>query len=190
MRANYRKIWESFHNKKIPPGFEIHHIDGNFANNNIENLMLVSMEEHLQIHKTQKDWGAVQAILMRMNNPLGLSEVAKKAQLDRIDKGRHNFQLMSKKRRREVSSLAGKKTYEMGVGVHAINRDPLLVVENARRGGLAAKAKNAGFLNVNSEKHGSKAVRGTSWWVNSNGEKKRSSECPGDGWIKGFKFRI
>jgi len=51
----YRKIWETFHNKKIPKGYHIHHIDGNRDNNCIENLMCVSAEEHFQIHLQQGD---------------------------------------------------------------------------------------------------------------------------------------
>lgn len=189
MRTNYRKLWENYFNKKIPPGYEIHHIDGNFNNNDITNLQLVTMEEHLEIHRVQQDWGAVQAILMRMDNPHGISEVARKAQLERLKKGTHNFQLMSKERKREVSSAAGKKTLQQGTGVHKINKDPLLARENAKRAGLAAKLKCAGFLNTKSNKHGSKAVRGTVWWVNKFNDRKRSAECPGDGWVRGVKFR-
>ena len=64
---NYRKIWEEFNDKKIPEGYEIHHMDGNHRNNDPQNLLCVSIQEHLDIHYHQQDWGAVQAILIRMN---------------------------------------------------------------------------------------------------------------------------
>lgn len=54
---NYRKIWESV-NGPIPKDergvtYDIHHIDGNRKNNNIINLICVSVEEHYQIHLKQ-----------------------------------------------------------------------------------------------------------------------------------------
>jgi general stress protein YciG len=189
MRSNYRKIWEAHHNKTIPQGHEIHHIDGDFTNNDPSNLQLVTMEEHLKIHEEQEDWGAVQAILMRMDSPVNISEVAKKAQQDRWSRGTHNFQKMGQDRRLEVSSHAGMYTRDHKLGIHAINSDPEKARENGRRGGLKAKEKNAGFLNVQSDKHGSKAVKGTFWWVNADGIKKRSKECPGEGWIKGTIYK-
>ena len=56
---NYRKIWEEYHNQKIPKGYHIHHIDGNHENNDPTNLICVSPEEHWQIHKDQGDPVAV-----------------------------------------------------------------------------------------------------------------------------------
>ena len=69
--TNYRKIYEDTYGP-IPVDetgrtFEIHHIDGNRSNNSIENLQLVSILEHYNIHYDQEDWGACQAISMRMN---------------------------------------------------------------------------------------------------------------------------
>lgn len=68
---NYRKIWESV-NGLIPKdddgfSFEIHHIDGNRNNNSIDNLLCVSIRDHLQIHLDQEDWGAVALISRRLN---------------------------------------------------------------------------------------------------------------------------
>lgn len=59
---NYRKIWES-HYGPIPKdnqgrSYEIHHVDGNRNNNDISNLVCVSIEEHYKIHKEQKDYAA------------------------------------------------------------------------------------------------------------------------------------
>ena len=43
-------IWEHEHGVCVPPGCVIHHLDWNKSNNNIENLICVSIEEHEQIH--------------------------------------------------------------------------------------------------------------------------------------------
>ena len=63
---SYRKIWES-HYGNIPEGYEIHHIDGNHSNNDIENLQCITIEEHFKIHLDQGDYMACTAIKMRMN---------------------------------------------------------------------------------------------------------------------------
>jgi hypothetical protein len=189
MRTNYRKIWEKYNNQTIPDGFEIHHKDGDFLNNDPLNLQLVTIDEHLEIHRKQEDWGAVQAILMRMDNPADISDVARRAQLHRLECGTHNFQKMSKERKMEVGVAVGLYTRDQKLGIHAINADPILARENGRRGGLVAKEKNAGFLNTKSEKHGSKAVKGTYWWVTKDGSRKRSKQCPGEGWVKGTIYK-
>jgi hypothetical protein len=46
----YRKIYEK-HFGKIPKGMHIHHVDGNPENNNIDNLVCITPEEHSIIHK-------------------------------------------------------------------------------------------------------------------------------------------
>ena len=97
---SYRKIWES-HNGPIPKdtegrSYEIHHIDGNHQNDSIENLKLVTIQEHYDIHFEQGDYGACLAIIMRMNVPIELSkklqsDLSRKVALRRIAEGTHNF---------------------------------------------------------------------------------------------------
>lgn len=113
----YRKIWEA-HNGPIPKdnngrSYEIHHIDGNHHNNTIENLRLVTIEEHYKIHESQMDWGACLLIAKRMNVTSEVqsklssalarsriengthnfsSELSKKTQAKRLEEGSHNFQ--------------------------------------------------------------------------------------------------
>lgn len=67
---NYRRLWEE-HNGPIPVdeqgfSYEIHHIDGNHHNNNLDNLKLVSIREHLDIHLSQEDWFAAALIAKRI----------------------------------------------------------------------------------------------------------------------------
>lgn len=94
--TNYRKIYEN-HFGNIPVDqfgrtYEIHHIDGNHSNNDISNLLAVSIEDHYKIHYDQGDWGACQSILIRMNaNSQTISEMARLESLKRIENGTHNF---------------------------------------------------------------------------------------------------
>jgi hypothetical protein len=91
-RVNYRKIW-SDHYGPIPKdeqgrSYEIHHIDGNRSNNDLSNLMCVSIQEHYIIHKKQKDYAAA----LWISNKLNLSKeeilsLAKIACLKKIERG-------------------------------------------------------------------------------------------------------
>lgn len=94
--SNYRKIWEAAYGS-IPYDstgrkMEIHHIDGNRKNNNLENLKLVTIEEHYKIHESQCDWAACQNIILRMSispevKSIECSNLAKKRVVD----GAHHF---------------------------------------------------------------------------------------------------
>ncbi|PMC80453.1 HNH endonuclease [Aerococcus viridans] len=45
----HRYVWE-FYNGKIPSGYEVHHVDHDKSNNDIENLKLLPRKEHLKYH--------------------------------------------------------------------------------------------------------------------------------------------
>ena len=78
----YRKLWE-LHHGPIPKDsdgrkHEIHHINGNHNDNRIENLKLLTIQEHYEIHKQQGDWGACLMIAKRMGmSPDELSNIQK-----------------------------------------------------------------------------------------------------------------
>lgn len=69
---NHRKIWTAYYGV-IPTdeygrSYDIHHIDGNRQNNEISNLMCVSIQEHFDIHFKQGDFEACKAISLRLSN--------------------------------------------------------------------------------------------------------------------------
>lgn len=183
---HYRKIWESYHNESIPEKYEIHHVDGNRNNNHPDNLLCVSIEEHLKIHKTQEDWGAVQAILARMENRDGIIEAARNFQLQKLQENTHNFQRMSKKRRTEISKKTMKKRLKIE-GVAFLGIDDVKL--NSKKAGLVAAQKKSGFLNPDTDKHGSNYVKDTFWWTNvETGVRIRSKFAPNEKWKKGMKL--
>ena len=95
--TNYRKIYES-HVGPIPRDtngrkYEIHHIDGNRKNNNITNLKCVSLQEHYDIHYSQKDWMACHKIAGKLKlSGEEISELARKHALQQLANGTHPFQ--------------------------------------------------------------------------------------------------
>ena len=71
---NYRKIWTN-HYGEIPKdennrSYEIHHIDGNRENNQLENLQCVSPKRHLEIHLEQGNYFAAKMIADRLGYPI------------------------------------------------------------------------------------------------------------------------
>ena len=83
----YRKIYQTFYGP-IPKdengrSYDIHHIDGNRKNNNIFNLVALSIQDHFNIHYYQGDWAACARISQRMSldieiTRLLLSEASKR----------------------------------------------------------------------------------------------------------------
>lgn len=91
---SYYYIWVK-HNGEVPKdefgrSFDIHHIDGNNKNNDINNLKCISIQEHYDIHFKQGDQGACHAIRIRMGNVVTgwtHSEETRK-KISQIQKGR------------------------------------------------------------------------------------------------------
>jgi hypothetical protein len=90
MRIDYRKIWENY-NGKIPKdnngrSYEIHHIDGNRNNNDINNLTCITIEEHYKTHFNQGDFYACACIKKRLD----MSEVDRKILSEKISEANIN----------------------------------------------------------------------------------------------------
>jgi hypothetical protein len=93
---SYIKIWVEHHGPipldKNGRRMEIHHIDGDKTNNNINNLQLLTIEEHFDIHYKQQDYGSCYLIAIRMKkSPEEISDLARQAQLKRVTDGTHHF---------------------------------------------------------------------------------------------------
>jgi len=93
---NYRKIYES-HYGIIPIDsqgrpYEIHHLDGDRTNNNIDNLIAVSIEEHYQIHLVQGDLAACLIIGAKMKIPHNdLKRLAAQSSQKLVKSGQHHW---------------------------------------------------------------------------------------------------
>lgn len=79
----HRRIWEA-HNGRIPVdekgrSYEIHHIDGNHDNNDIDNLKCVSIEEHYKIHLNQGDIVEAALVAKRMRKVAEAKSLLKQA---------------------------------------------------------------------------------------------------------------
>ena len=94
--GNHVKVWKT-HNGVIPKdsdgkSYEIHHIDGNPENNDIENLTCISIYEHYKIHVKQGDYNGAFLIARRMlTKPGDISKIASEGCKQRIKDGTHNF---------------------------------------------------------------------------------------------------
>jgi hypothetical protein len=93
----YRKIYEQ-HFGSIPKEdngriYEIHHIDGDHSNNNPSNLTAITLQEHYDIHYTQRDYNACYLMsVQRMNKTTEeISELSSKAAKQRIADGNWHF---------------------------------------------------------------------------------------------------
>lgn len=92
----YRKIYEETHgpipHEENGRSYDIHHLDGNHENNDISNLVAVTVQDHYDIHYKQGDWAACMLILLRMDlHPTDRLELLKSFSKKRIEDGTHNF---------------------------------------------------------------------------------------------------
>jgi hypothetical protein len=136
-----RQIWIN-HFGKIPVdqyGFahEIHHIDGNPSNDNIDNLICLTIHEHYEIHYWQEDWAACSVASKRLEvDPEERRELARRSQRQRVEEGRNNFSGGELQRQRvdngthhllggTIQSASNKRRWDDGTHV--------LIGENQRR---------------------------------------------------------
>lgn len=106
-RNIYQKHFGPIPKDETGRSYEIHHIDGNRHNNDISNLVAVSIKEHYEIHYSQEDWGACYVIAQRMRvSPEELSELARKHNLRRVAEGTHPWTDKNKQRERAVKRVA------------------------------------------------------------------------------------
>lgn len=130
---SYRRIYIK-HKGKIPIDengvtFDIHHIDGDRANNSPDNLVALSVADHLKLHQAQGDVGAVFLLSRRTPNQ-DISEISKLTQKKRIHDGTHNFQLPNFQKNAQKKLIAE--------GKHLSQTDPEKHRKIAKLGGKKA----------------------------------------------------
>jgi hypothetical protein len=88
----YRKIYKHYFGE-IPKdnygrSYDIHHIDGDYTNNDPSNLIALSIKEHYELHINQEDWGCAWAISKRFNiDPLEKAELTRQMNLENARNG-------------------------------------------------------------------------------------------------------
>jgi len=92
----YRRIYEQHHGP-IPVDntgktYDIHHIDGNHNNNDVSNLIALSVVDHFWEHWINGEYGACYKISKRIKlTPEEQSELGRISNIDRIENRTHNF---------------------------------------------------------------------------------------------------
>ena len=127
----HRKIYEK-HYGPIPldsdgRSYEIHHLDGNHKNNNIENLKLVTIKEHYDIHFLQGDYAACLIMSARMAiSPEEKSRIASLHSKRMLETGVHPFLRPNFQRNTAIKMTAeGRNPFTGGKIQHRSNQDRL-----------------------------------------------------------------
>jgi hypothetical protein len=123
----HRKIYEQHHGIKIPTNMEIHHIDGKHSNNDINNLKLVTWQEHYDIHYSQGDWAACLLI-----------------------SGRHSI---APEERSRLASMAATKANKEGKCGFKLGHASAAGKIGGQKGGKSAKENKTGIFSLNTEQH-------------------------------------
>jgi hypothetical protein len=165
-KVDYRRIYKRHHGS-IPIDesgrtYDIHHIDKNRANNDISNLVALSIRDHYDLHWSQGDYGACLKIAIKMRkSPEELSEISKRLQKQLVENGTHPF-------------LGRKHIHTRGT--HWWNNGSM----NVRAVDPPDENWVPGMLNTNSNK-------AKKWW-NNGIISKMSVVCPGIGFEPGFLY--
>lgn len=118
--------------------YDIHHKDGNRANNDINNLVALTLQEHYDIHFSQGDWMACNRILKRKgNDPAEKSKLLSLSNRQRVENGTHNFQNIDWIRdRQERRSHTWRVTFPGGTSVIVKNLKEFCKHHNLNQGAM------------------------------------------------------
>lgn len=201
----YRKIWIK-HYGEIPKDefgrtYEIHHIDGNRKNNELSNLLCLSIREHYNLHLLQGDFAAAFRIAQRMG--VSIEEKSKLMSLSnkkRIESGLHPF-VDSKVRQMAAETIKN----QLRDGSHHFlshNRDvdwkEKANKSYAEKHNRSEKVKESwseyrkknpnSVRTLKGSKAGADKTKGTKWYHKPDGSQLRTIESDvrlQDGWILG-----
>lgn len=205
---SYRKIWQK-HYGPIPKdelgrSYDIHHIDGNRRNNELNNLYCCSLQEHFEIHLTQGDYAAAFRIAQRMQLDQRVkSELMSRSNLKRIQEGNHPFVDP------EVRKKAAKTHQDwLEKKIHPFQNKTKEEIEKAKKT-YAANHNRSSIVKKSWEKYkqdnpnnkrtlkgskiGATKTKGTKWYHKQNGEQLRIKEddprIKAEGWLLG-RFKL
>ncbi len=202
---NYRRIWEKS-NGKIPIDqyghkFEIHHVDGDRSNNQLSNLICISILDHFKLHLEKGEYAAAFRISQRMDIDTKLkSKLASLSNKKRIKEGTHPFndpeirkKAFDKISKRIEEGIQGLQNPEISFKAVEAKKNKYSkedLSSFAKKGW--EKWKQEGNDSKQRTKKGSTAgaekIRNTNWYYNQKGEHLRTTEDDPtikEGWIKG-----
>ena len=117
----HRLVYEDYYKIKIPDDWDIHHIDEDKSNNTIDNLVLMTHEEHTILHKSNDDWRVIKKgvneddeQLYALYSPNG-KKIRTSTNKDKLYKSMERRKKQDKNKREQPKhQLAFEKYYNMG----------------------------------------------------------------------------
>lgn len=92
-RNLYKKFYGFIPKDEDGKSYDIHHIDGDYNNNDIENLQAVSILEHYHIHLNRGELAAAHRIAGRLSlSKEDMTKLAKERNMKLVSDGKHNWQ--------------------------------------------------------------------------------------------------
>jgi hypothetical protein len=142
----YRKVYEQ-HYGPIPKdaygrSYDIHHKDGNHKNNDPENLIALSVQDHYDLHYQQGDYAACYLIAHQRlhKSPEEISLLARRIALDRIKQGTNPIVVTSEKARQRALAIFSR-------GQHPFLEGKIQSESNRRRAQNGTHPNTNGALN-------------------------------------------
>ena len=139
---NYRKLYEDKFGIKIPKNYDIHHIDADRNNNEIENLIMLPSKLHRALHKhigllskthirVLVNWYKKKGIfyspyflgreLRDKVDTMNISTKTKKANKIRVEKDRKNYTDYAKKYNKKTNKLIDSLYEDNGIKINFIS---------------------------------------------------------------------
>jgi len=203
---HYRKIWTQA-NGPIPRdeeghSYEIHHKDGNRKNNNIDNLLCITIQEHYDIHYIQGDYAAAFRIAQRMNlDPEVKSELMSRSNKKRLQEGNHPFIDMEVRDKAKSTILdkvkkgllpfQDKEFLKKALQIKQEKYTHEELSEQTKKGWEKWKQNNPDTLSrtLPGSQAGAQKTKGTKWYHKLTGEQLRTTEddprIEKEQWVKG-----
>jgi hypothetical protein len=203
---SYRRIWIQA-NGPIPKdekgrSYEIHHINGNRADNRLQNLQCIPIEEHYKIHLQQGDYGAAFRIAQRLDIPADIkSELMRKSNKLRLEKGTHSFLRDDVRKKSQATivdnikqgkhGLQNKATQDKAIQAKRGKFTHADLSEHVKTGWESWKRQNGDpkQRTLQGSKAGAEKTKGTKWYHKADGTHLRTTvddpRIAAEGWIPG-----